>query len=309
MDTAELLKKVRRIEIKTRRLSSDLFAGEYHSAFKGRGMSFSEVREYQPGDDIRTIDWNVTARFHTPFVKVFEEERELTVMLLLDMSPSAFFGSSGQRKNDMIAEISAVLAFAASNNGDKVGALLFTDEVDLFIPPKKGRGHILRILREILDFDDIIQERIQKEGKVPGTDIGKALEYFSGVIKKRSIVFLFSDFMASNYDRPLQISARKHDLVGVHVHDRRERELPDIGLARVFDSERRNYRWIDTSDARLRAGWKVHHDDRRKNFLDTFRRAGSDIIDVESSIPEEKIRQREYITALHRFFRKREKRK
>lgn len=309
MDTAELLKKVRRIEIKTRRLSSDLFAGEYHSAFKGRGMSFSEVREYQPGDDIRTIDWNVTARFHTPFVKVFEEERELTVMLLLDMSPSAFFGSSGQRKNDMIAEISAVLAFAASNNGDKVGALLFTDEVDLFIPPKKGRGHILRILREILDFDDIIQERIQKEGKVPGTDIGKALEYFSGVIKKRSIVFLFSDFMASNYDRPLQISARKHDLVGVHVHDRRERELPDIGLARVFDSERRNYRWIDTSDARLRAGWKVHQDDRRKNFLDTFRRAGSDIIDVESSIPEEKIRQREYITALHRFFRKREKRK
>ena len=286
MDTAELLQKVRKIEIKTRRLSADLFSGEYHSAFKGRGMAFSEVREYQPGDDIRAIDWNVTARFDQPFVKVFEEERELTVMLLLDLSPSAFFGTAGIRKNDLIAEISAVLAFTAVNNDDKVGAILFTDQVEMFLPPQKGRFHLLRLLREVLQFGEVIRTRTRREGRAPGTDIGEALRYFNGVIKKRSTAFLFSDFQSEDYETPLRIAARKHDLVGVHVHDRRERDLPDIGLARFFDSETGRYRWVDTADARVRAGWRAWYDSHRAYFRDAFRRSGSDVIAVDSSIPE-----------------------
>ncbi len=298
MDTAELLKKVRRIEIKTKGLSSDLFAGEYHSAFKGRGMSFSEVREYQLGDDIRAIDWNVTARFNHPFVKVFEEERELTVMLLLDLSPSAFFGSRGSKKNQLIAEISAVLAFAAVNNNDKVGCVLFSDRVERFIPPKKGKSHILLIIREILGF----------EGKGQGTNIGEALRYFNGVVKKRSIAFLFSDFLDQGYETPLRIAARKHDLIGVHVQDQRERELPDAGLLRVRDAESGQERWVDSSDKRLRENYTRIYDEHQARFSKIFRQTGSDVIHVDSSIPDEKVRERRYLTTLHSFFRRRDSR-
>jgi len=299
MDTAELLKKVRKIEIKTKGLSSDLFAGEYHSAFKGRGMSFSEVREYQFGDDIRAIDWNVTARFNHPFVKVFEEERELTVMLLLDLSPSSYFGSSGQFKNQLIAEISAVLAFAAVNNNDKVGCLIFTDRVERFIPPKKGKSHILLIIREILGF----------EGKSSGTNIGEALQYFNGVIKKRSIAFLFSDFMDAGYETPLRIAARKHDLIGVHVHDVRERKIPRIGLARLRDPETGRERWIDTDSKAVRHHYTEYYDQNLARFSRLFRQVGSDVISVDSSIADEKIRQRRYLQILHSFFRRRDSRR
>ena len=299
MDTAELLKKVRKIEIKTKGLSSDLFAGEYHSAFKGRGMSFSEVREYQFGDDIRAIDWNVTARFDHPYIKVFEEERELTVMLLLDLSPSAYFGTTGQFKNQLIAEISAVLSFAAINNNDKVGCLIFTDTVERFIPPKKGKAHILLIIRQILGFES--------EGK--GTNIGEALRYFNGVIKKKSIVFVFSDFMDSGYETPLRIAARKHDLIGVHVHDSRERELPDMGLVRMRDPESGKEQWVDTSDSNLRKEYTKRYDLNQQQFAKSFRQAGSDVISVDSSIPDEKTRQRHYLQTLHSFFRRRESRR
>ncbi len=299
MDTAELLKKVRKIEIKTKGLSSDLFAGEYHSAFKGRGMSFSEVREYQFGDDIRAIDWNVTARFNHPFIKVFEEERELTVMLVLDLSPSAYFGTTGQFKNQLIAEISAVLAFAAVNNNDKVGCLLFTDQVERFIPPKKGKGHILLIIREILGFN----------GKGKGTNIAEALRYFNGVIKKRSIVFVFSDFLDAGYETPLRIAARKHDLIGVHVHDDRERELPQMGLVRMLNPESGEERWVDTNSRVLRERYTAIYDQHQARFSRLFRQAGSDVIRVDSSISDEKIRQRRYLQTLHSFFRRRDSRR
>lgn len=299
LDTADLLRKVRKIEIKTKGLSSDLFAGEYHSAFKGRGMSFSEVREYQFGDDIRAIDWNVTARLDHPYVKVFEEERELTVMLLLDLSPSAFFGTTGQFKNQLIAEISAVLSFAAVNNNDKVGCLIFSDRVERFIPPKKGKAHMLLIIREILDFE--------AEGR--GTDIGEALRYFNGVIKKKSIAFLFSDFMDQGYETPLRIAARKHDLIGVHVHDLRERTLPDIGLVRFRDPESGAERWIDTSRTALREAYTRRYDDSVRQMNRIFRQAGSDVIGVDASIPDEKLRQRHYLQTLHTFFRRRESRR
>jgi uncharacterized protein (DUF58 family) len=300
-DTAALLKKVRRIELKTRGLSADLFAGEYHSAFKGRGMSFSEVREYHFGDDIRFIDWNVTARFHTPYVKIFEEERELTVMLLLDLSPSTFFGTTGQFKHQLMAEMCAVLAFAAANNNDKVGAILFTDRVERFVPPKKGRPHILRILREILAF-----QPGRGPGEGAGTDIAEALRYLNGVTKKRAITFLFSDFQAEGYDTALRVAARRHDLVGVHVHDRRERELPAVGLLRVRDPESGGERWLDTGSKAIRRAWTERYDRRAEAFTRVFRQAGADAMAVDASIPEEKFRERAYIQALHRFFRRRE---
>lgn len=312
MDTTELLKKVRKVEIKTRGLSAQLFSGEYHSAFKGRGMSFSEVREYQYGDDIRAIDWNVTARFDQPYVKIFEEERELTVMLLLDLSQSAFFGTAGQTKNDLIAEISAVVSFAAVNNNDKVGCIIFTDEVELFIPPKKGKGHILRIVREILGFGTELFEsdrKVLRTQKRKGTDIGAALEYFNGVIKKRSIVFLFSDFMDAGYETPLQIAARKHDLVGVHIHDAREETLPNIGLVRFFDPESGAQRWVDTGSKKIRNAYASNYKNNLGYFRNWFRKCGSDVISIDSSIPDEKIRQRRYIQTLHQFFRNRERRR
>ena len=220
MSTSALLKKVRKIEIKTKGLSNHIFAGEYQTAFKGKGMAFSEVREYQPGDDVRSIDWNVTARYNAPFVKVFEEEREMTVMLLIDVSASGNFGTQEQFKRELATELSAILAFSAIKNNDKVGVIFFTDKVEQFIPPKKGKSHILRIIREVLAF--------QPTGK--GTNIARALEYFNSVIKKRSICFILSDFMSKEFDRPLKIASKKHDLVALRIHDTREDTLPNVGL-------------------------------------------------------------------------------
>jgi uncharacterized protein (DUF58 family) len=304
MDTAELLKKVRRIEIKTRRLSSDLFAGEYHSAFKGRGMEFAEVREYQFGDDIRAIDWNVTARLNSPYIKIFEEERELTLNLILDLSPSAYFGTAGQGRHDMIAELAAVLGFAAINNDDKVGCILFTDQVELYVPPKKGRPHMLRIIREILEFGDQLKGNREQKKRPKKTDIAEALRYFMSVQRKKSTAFIFSDFLDEGYEAPLRIASRKHDIVGVHVHDRRERDLPNMGIIQAWDPESDRYIWRRTNK-KLRQHVAKRYDELQTQFREIFRRVGSDVIGVDSSIPEEHIRQRNYVTALHRFFRSR----
>jgi uncharacterized protein (DUF58 family) len=261
MDTRELLKKVRRIEIKTRGVVNQIFSGEYHSVFKGRGMEFSEVREYQFGDDIRTIDWNVSARFNRPFVKVFEEERELTVMLVVDFSRSGNFGSVRQTKNEIAAEICAVLAFSAIKNNDKVGLILFTDRIETFLPPKKGRAHILRIIRELVSFDP--------EGK--GTNIRQALEYFNHVTKKRSIAFLVSDFIDEGYDRILRVISRRHDVIAVEISDPREEQLPDSGLIKLRDAETGAERWIDTGVSAVRKEyekfWQVRRASRRTLFL------------------------------------------
>jgi uncharacterized protein (DUF58 family) len=227
METSELLKKVRKIEIKTRRLSQDLFSGEYHSAFKGRGMSFSEVREYTPGDDIRSIDWNVTARFNHPYVKVFEEERELTVMILVDVSASEHFGTQKQLKQDMVTELCAVLAFSSLQNNDKIGVIFFSDKIEKFIPPKKGKSHILAIIRELLEF--------KPESKK--TNISEALRYFTNAIKKKSIAFVISDFMDKDFTDALKIASGKHDVIALRVYDKREKELPNVGLVKFRDAE------------------------------------------------------------------------
>src|ERR1044072_7285440 len=238
METTELLKKVRKIEIKTRGLSNQIFSGEYHSAFKGRGMTFSEVREYQPGDDIRAIDWNVTARFNSPFVKVFEEEREMTVMLLVDISGSEAFGTQKQLKQDVITELCAVLAFSSIQNNDKIGVIFFTDKIEKFIPRKKGKSHVLHIIRDLIEF--------KPEHK--RTDIGLALKYLTNVIKKRSIAFIISDFMNEGFSDALKIAGKKHDLVALRIYDRREQELPDIGLIKLADAETGALKWVDSPD-------------------------------------------------------------
>ncbi len=256
MDTKELLKKVRKIEIKTRRLSDNVFGGEYHSTFKGRGMTFSEVRQYQYGDDVRAIDWNVTARYNEPFVKVFEEERELTLMLLVDVSGSEFFGTGKQFKREVLTEIAATLSFSALQNNDKVGLLLFSDQVELFIPPKKGRTHILRIIRELLEFHPQSKR----------TNIGKALEFLSGILKKKAIVFLLSDFIDDSYEKTLRIAAKKHDLTGIRVYDKREGEMPNIGLVPMIDSETQKTQWVNTS---LKAVRDIYHTSFQKH-VDTF---------------------------------------
>jgi len=287
METSELLKKVRKIEIKTKGLSKHLFSGEYHSAFKGRGMSFSEVRDYQYGDDVRNIDWNVTARTGDPHVKIFEEERELTVMLLIDMSQSSFFGTVNQLKNEIITEICAVLAFSAINNNDKVGVLFFSSRMEQFIPPKKGKQHILRIIRELIDF----------EPREPGTDIGATLEYFNNVVKKRSICFILSDFLAGAYESPLRIAARRHDVIGVNIIDPREEELPDVGLIRARDAESGEIRWIDTSSRRLRERYAAWHQDHLAYFRTTFKKVGADIVNIRTN--------EAYVNALLKFFRQR----
>ncbi len=248
MEARELLKKVRHLEIRTRGLVNQVFSGEYHSVFKGRGMEFSEVREYQFGDEIRMIDWNVTARFNHPFVKVFEEERELTVMLLVDMSGSQSFGSQTAMKRDVAAELSAILAFSAMKNNDKVGALLFTDQIEKFIPPRKGRSHALRIVRELLSFEP--QRR--------STSIKTAVEYLNHVVKKRSIVFLISDFMDTGYEKALQIAGKRHDLVGIVLIDPREQTIPKIGLVAFRDAETGEQRWIDTASSRLQAEYRAY---------------------------------------------------
>jgi uncharacterized protein (DUF58 family) len=290
METKELLKKVRQLEIRTRGLVNQVFTGEYHSVFKGRGMSFSEVREYQIGDDVRTIDWNVTARFDHAFVKVFEEERELTVMLLVDMSGSQFFGSQGQLKRDVALEISAILAFSAMRNNDKVGAILFSDEIELFVPPRKGRSHALRIIRELISF----------EPKRPATSIKKALEYLNHVLKKRSIVFVISDFMDEGYETALRIAGKRHDLIGITLLDPRENELPKVGLITFRDAETGQQRWMDTSDMNVRTSYQTYRrsiiDGRRSVFI----KAKLDAVDVRLDQP--------YMKPLVDFFRLREKR-
>jgi uncharacterized protein (DUF58 family) len=249
MDTKEILKKVRKIEIKTRRLSDHIFSGEYHSSFKGRGMTFSEVRQYQYGDDIRAIDWNVTARYNEPYIKVFEEERELTMMLMVDISGSEFFGTSEQFKRNTITEIAATLAFSATQNNDKVGLLLFSDAVELFIPPKKGKSHVLRIIRELIEF----------QPKSNSTDIGNALKYLSNVMKKKAIVFVLSDFMDSDYDHSLKIMGNKHDVTGIRVYDRRDEEIPNLGMLPVLDAESGKRFLVNTMSKKVRTNYKSNY--------------------------------------------------
>ena len=287
MDTKELLQKVRKIEIKTRGLSRHLFAGEYHSAFKGRGMSFSEVRDYQHGDDVRNIDWNVTARTGTPHVKIFEEERELTVMLLVDVSGSVYFGTRRAFKQEIITEICAVLAFSAISNNDKVGVLFFSDKVEQFIPPKKGKTHILRIIRELLDL----------EPGSPRTDLGEALRYFNNLVKKRSTAFLISDFIAPDYADPLRIAARRHDLVGLQVYDPFEAALPEVGLLPARDAETDALRWIDTSSRRERERHAAAFEARTNALTQLFARSGADLMRVRTDA--------DYARVLHEFFQKR----
>lgn len=271
MDTQEILSKVRKIEIKARGLSNNIFAGQYHSAFKGRGMAFSEVREYQYGDDIRDIDWNVSARFHRPYVKVFEEERELTVMLLIDVSGSLDFGTRRAMKRDVVTEIAATLAFSAMQNNDKIGVIFFTDKIEKYIPPKKGRKHILFIIRELLDF--------QPESRK--TDVKQAVEFLTSVLKRRCTTFLMSDFYTQNdFERALTVCNHKHDVVAVQVYDRRAAELPDVGLMRVKDAETGHEMLIDTSDKRLR---KAHNDywrTRQKTLNGVFSRSNVDNVSV-----------------------------
>lgn len=287
METSDLLKKVRKIEIKSKGLSNHIFSGEYHTAFKGRGMSFSEVRSYQYGDDVRDIDWNVTARTGEPYVKVFEEERELTVMLLVDVSQSAFFGTIEQLKTEIITEICAVLAFSAINNNDKVGVLFFSDRVEKFIPPKKGRQHILRIIRELIDFQPL--------GK--GTRIAAALEHFNNAIKKRCICFVLSDFQDSGYESPLRIAAKRHDLVGLQLTDPSEIRLPDIGLVRAIDPETGALQWVDTSSKWLQKEYADRYQHHYQYFKTVFVKCGADQVTIRTN--------ESYVKALQRFFQKR----
>ena len=271
METAELLKKVRKIEIKTRGLSRQIFSGEYHSAFKGRGMAFSEVREYTPGDDVRTIDWNVTARFNTPYVKVFEEERELSVVLLVDVSASGFFGTQKQYKKDLITELCAVVAFSASTNNDKIGVIFFSDKIEKFIPPKKGKSHVLRIIRELIDF--------KAESK--GTNVELALKYLTNVIKKRSTVFLISDFYSTaNYSDALKIVNKKHDVIALKVNDKAEMEIPKVGLIKLKDNETGKIMWADTSSSSFQKQFKLNLLKREDAVKENFNRSGVDYCDI-----------------------------
>ncbi|MBR1388546.1 MAG: DUF58 domain-containing protein [Prevotella sp.] len=274
METSEIIKKVRKIEIKTRGLSSNIFAGQYHSAFKGRGMAFSEVREYQFGDDVRDIDWNVTARFHRPYVKVFEEERELTVMLLIDVSGSLDFGTQKQMKRDMVTEIAATIAFSAIQNNDKIGVVFFSDKIEKYIPPKKGRKHILYIIREMLDF--------QPESKK--TDVKQAVEFLSSVQKRRTTAFILSDFYVRNdFHQSLQIANRKHDVVAIQVYDQRAKELPDVGLMKVVDAETGFEQYVDTSSKRLRDSYRKYWTDRQSQLLETFNKSNVDSVSIATN--------------------------
>ena len=289
METSELLKKVRKIEIKTKGLSANIFSGEYHSAFKGRGMSFSEVRAYQYGDDVRNIDWNVTARTSVPFIKVFEEERELTVMLVIDISRSVFYGTQQQFKNEMMTEISAVLSFSAIQNNDKVGVIFFSDRIEKFIPPKKGRGHILLIIRELLNF----------EPKGSATNLSGALEYLNSIIKKRTICFVLSDFMAQNYTDALKIASKRHDIVAIHIADPSEEELPPVGLLRAVDAETNERIWIDASDEDTRLTYARWYKENFKYFNAACIRAGVQNLSIRTT--------ENYVNALLGFFKKRVK--
>ena len=289
METTDLLKKVRKIEIKTRGLSRNIFAGEYHSAFKGRGMAFSEVREYQFGDDIRNIDWNVTARYSHPYIKVFEEERELTVMLLIDVSGSREFGSFEKLKKNVITELSAVLSFSAIQNNDKIGVIFFSDKIEKFIPPKKGKSHILRIIRELIDFHP----------ESNGTDITEAVRYMTNAIKKRCTAFIISDFMDDNKDleMALSIANNKHDMVALNIYDKRETELPSIGMIKLKDAEKGNYVWVDSSSRKTRklyADWWIKHMGR----LDVmFKKSGVDYVSINTN--------EDYVKSLMTLFKRR----
>jgi len=287
METNELLKKVRKIEIKTRRLSNHIFSGEYHSHFKGRGMTFSEVRKYQYGDDIRDIDWNVTAKLNEPHIKIFEEERELTMMLLVDVSKSESFGTRIQQKRDLITELCAVLAFSAIQNNDKVGVLFFTDQIELFIPPKKGKSHILRIIRELIEF----------KPKGTGTNISEAFKFLSSVIKKRSIVFTLSDFQDEAYDKNLKIASSKHDLTAIRIIDPAEEQLPDIGLVKLQNPETGTLEWVDTSSNIVRTTYEKDYQNFVANFKSYCTHSGTDYLDLRVD--------RSYTKQLLEFFKRR----
>ncbi|WP_438964877.1 DUF58 domain-containing protein [Flavobacterium sp.] len=269
MDTKEILKKVRKIEIKTRRLSDHIFSGEYHTSFKGRGMTFSEVRQYQFGDDVRNIDWNVTAKYNEPYIKVYEEERELNMMLLVDCSGSENFGTSKQFKNDVVAEIAATLAFSATNNNDKIGLILFSDEIELFIPPKKGKSHVLRIIRELIEF----------QPKSKKTNLSNALRFLSNVMKKKAIVFLISDFMVKDYDTTLKIVSKKHDVTGIRVYDKREETIPNIGVIPMLDAETNELIYVDTNAKKTRSDYENHFKEHVAYFKETFSKSGAGTID------------------------------
>ena len=287
MSTSKLLKKVRQIEIKTKGLSNHILAGEYHTAFKGTGMAFSEVREYQTGDDLRSIDWNVTARYNSPFVKIFEEEREMTVMMLIDVSASGNFGTNKQIKRELATELAAVLAFSAIKNNDKVGIIFFSNKVEKFIPPKKGKSHILRIIREVLSF--------QPTGKK--TDLSEGLRYFNSVIKKRSICFILSDFITPEFEKSLKIANRKHDLVGIRIYDKRENTLPNVGLMHIEDAESEEIIFLDTSDKQVRKDFKNNSVKKIQKLKKIFFSSGVDLIDIETGV--------DYVKPLINFFKNR----
>ena len=289
MDTKEILKKVRSIEIKTKGLSNHIFAGEYNTAFKGRGMTFSEVREYEIGDDLRTIDWNVTARYNSPFVKVFEEEREITLMLMVDVSSSSSFGTNKRFKRELVSEISAVLAFSAIKNNDKVGVIFFSDKIEKFISPSKGKKHILRIIKEILTFQSTSKK----------TNIKKALEYFNRVTKKRSICFLLSDFFDSDFFEPVKLSAKRHDLVAVNTLDSRELEIPNVGLLSFQDFEEDNEILVDSSDRKFRRNFKNKQLSRLETLKKELSLCGADYIQL--------LTQEDIISPLINFFKNRKK--
>ena len=291
METSDLLKKVRKIEIKSRGLSNHIFSGQYHSVFKGRGMAFSEVREYQYGDDIRNIDWNVTARFNHPYIKIFDEERELTVMLLIDVSGSNHFGTVNTLKEELITEIAAVLAFSAIQNNDKVGVIFFSNKVEKFIPPKKGLSHILRIIRELIDFKPENRE----------TNIAEALRYFTNVIKKRCTAFILSDFLNKGFEDAIKIANKKHDLIAVTIYDPRETEIPDLGLMWIKNAETGKQMWIDTSSANVRFNYKNWYEKHNKYLSDIFIKSGLDVVKIRTD--------QDYVKPLINLFKKREARR
>ncbi|MFK7049619.1 hypothetical protein FLACOL_00771 [Flavobacterium columnare] len=288
METKDLLKKVRKIEIKTRRLSDHIFSGEYHTSFKGRGMTFSEVRQYQYGDDVRAIDWNVTARYKEPYVKVFEEERELTMMLMVDISGSENFGTKNQLKSEMVTEIAATLAFSATQNNDKIGVILFSDQIELYIPPKKGKSHVLRIIRELIEF----------EPKSKQTHIGNALEFLSATQKKKAIVFMISDFITEDsYEKILKIASKKHDITGVRVFDIREEKMPNIGLVAMKDAETEETQWINTGSKNVRLQYEKYYQEKVNYFKDIFSKCGAGT--VHTRVDES------YVTKLLGYFKSR----
>jgi uncharacterized protein (DUF58 family) len=286
-DTEEILKKVRKIEIKTRGLSKNIFAGEYHTAFKGRGMTFSEVREYQYGDDIRNIDWNVTARFNKPYIKVFEEEREMTMMLLVDVSASGEFGTTTQIKRDMLAEIAATIAFSAIQNNDKIGVIFFSDRIEKFIPPQKGKKHVLYIIRELLGF----------EPESKRTDIQGALQYLTNAIKKHCTAFLISDFISDDFSKSLVIANRKHDVVALQIYDKRERQLPSVGLIKLKDAENESDLWVDTSDKRVRLAYEKNWRERQERLKQYFSQSGVNSTSIATD--------EDYVKALMKLFKQR----